>query len=62
MAIQQTIDPGNLKVANPPAPDTDHGMVRPDGAVVARAVVQHRDLARLADLAQRLERAMHRSE
>jgi hypothetical protein len=37
-------------------------MVRPDGAVVARAVVQHRDLARLADLAQRLERAMYRSE
>src|SRR5580692_3898807 len=37
-------------------------MMRRDVAVVARAVVQHRDLARLTDVAQGLERAMHGGE
>ena len=37
-------------------------MMRREVAVVARAVVQRGDLARLADLAQGLERAMHGGE
>src|SRR5260221_14238557 len=53
---------GDLDIAHPTALDAYHVMMRCQVAVVARAVMERGDLARLANLAQRLERAMHRGE
>src|SRR5215469_13665558 len=35
MTARQAVHPGNLEVANPPAPDTDHVLVRQEVAIVA---------------------------
>src|SRR5580658_7823539 len=61
-SAQYLLELGNFDVAHAPALDAYHVMMRREVAVVARAVVQHGDLARLADLAQRFQRAMHRGE
>src|SRR5260370_39444819 len=60
--LEQPIERGNLDIANPPAFDAHHMMMRRDIAVVPRVIMQHGDLARLTNLAERLQRAMHRGE
>ena len=62
MPLEHPIELGNLDIANPPAFDAYHMMMRGKVAVVAGAVMQHGDFARLANFAERLERAMHRGE
>ena len=61
-AAQHLFELGNLDIAHPAALNAYHMMMRREVAVVARAVVQGGDLTRLANLAQRLQRAMHRRE
>src|SRR5271169_4589269 len=58
-ALQHLLELGYLDIAHPPALHAYHVMMRGEVAVVARAVVQRGDLARLANLAQRLQGPMH---
>jgi len=51
-----------LDIPNPAALDTDDVLMRRQVSVVARAVMQHRDFAGLADSAERLESPMDRRE
>src|SRR5579871_6219609 len=55
---EQRVELRSLEVRDPLAAYADHVMVRAGVAIVTRALVQRRDLACLADLAQAFERAM----
>ena len=59
---EQGVELGRLDILDPLAAHADDVMMRAGVAVVARGLVQRRDLARLADVAQALERAMDGGE
>ena len=59
---EQAVELGRFDVLDPFAAHAHHMMMRAGVAVVARGLMQRGDLARLADFAQALERAMHRGE
>ena len=59
---EQGVELGRLDILDPLAAHADDMMMRAGVAVVARGLVQRRDLARLADVAQALERAMDGGE
>src|SRR5580658_7753806 len=59
---EQGVELGRLDILDPLATHADDVMMRASVAVVARGLVQRRDLARLADIAQALERAMDGGE
>ena len=59
---EQRVELGRLDVLDPLAAHADDVMVRAGVAVVARGLMQRRDLARLADVAQPFERAMDGGE
>ena len=60
--VEQTIELGRLEILDPLAAHADDVMMRAGVAVVARGLMQGRHLARLADVAQALERAMDGGE
>ena len=59
---EQAVELGGLEILDPLAAHADDVMMRASVAVVARGLVQGGDLARLADVAQALERAMDGGE
>ncbi len=61
-AVEHPLEARNLDIADAPAADAYHMMMRGGIAVVACAVVQRGNLARLADAAEGLERAMDGGE
>src|SRR5579872_486430 len=61
-SAQHLFEFGDFDITHAPALYAYDMMMRREIAVIARAVVQGRHLARLADLAQRFQRAMHGGE
>src|ERR1700722_7724922 len=60
--VEQAVELGRLEILDSLAAHADHVMMRAGIAVVACGLMQGRDLARLADVAQALERAMNGGE
>ena len=58
-AVNHSLKAVDRDIANRSAFDADDVMVRIEIAIVTRAVMQERDLARLADRAQGFQRSMH---
>ena len=59
---EQGVEFRRLDILDPFASDANDMMVRAGVAVVARGLMQRRDLVRLADVAQALQRAMDGGE